>query len=171
MGSPNGSDFCVTTIGKKSLNSDSGSVTDDVYLDLRFTGWTIAGGGGFSYDRAVAPAAPPPTGDYNHNDVIDAADYVVWRHTFGQTGVTQGTGADGNSNGMIDDGDYGYWRARFGNNVAPSGFGTVANVPEPNTALGTLVGLGLLRVMGFSARQRQRVHASLQSEPCARKFA
>ena len=30
-------------------------VTDDIYLDLRFTAWTQQGGGGFSYMRAVVP--------------------------------------------------------------------------------------------------------------------
>ncbi len=28
-----------------------------------------------------------PPGDYNHNGTTDAADYVVWRKTLGQTGV------------------------------------------------------------------------------------
>ena len=26
-------------------------------------------------------------GDYNHNGIVDAADYTVWRDTLGQTGT------------------------------------------------------------------------------------
>jgi hypothetical protein len=41
-------------------------------------------------------------GDYNLNGAVDAGDYVVWRKTFGQTGVA--LAADGNSNRQIDPG-------------------------------------------------------------------
>ena len=43
-------------------------------------------------------SAPPPetTGDYNGDGTVDAADYTVWRDTFGQE-VDEGTGADGMS--------------------------------------------------------------------------
>jgi hypothetical protein len=34
-------------------------ISDDIYLDLRFTGWTQQGGGGFSYMRAVNPVPEP----------------------------------------------------------------------------------------------------------------
>ena len=37
--------------------------------------------------------ANPANGDYNHNGVVDAADYVVWRNTFG---LTSPLDADGN---------------------------------------------------------------------------
>ena len=55
-------------------------------------------------------------GDYNHNGVVDAADYVVWRKTDG----TQG--------------GYDLWRTHFGQ-VAGSGSGISMNtsVPEPTT--------------------------------------
>lgn len=69
-------------------------------------------------------------GDYNHNNVVDAADYALWRNTLNQTGV--GLAADGNGNGMIDNGDYDFWRARFGN-TAGSGLSAVNAVPEPCT--------------------------------------
>ena len=73
-------------------------------------------------------------GDYNKNGVVDAADYVVWRHTLGQV-VSALSGADGNGNGMIDAGDYNFWRANFGQVAAGSGSGGSANasVPEPAT--------------------------------------
>jgi hypothetical protein len=58
-------------------------------------------------------------GDYNHNRIVDAADYVVWRIGLG-TKYTQN--------------DYNVWRAHFGQ-PAGSGAGAIANVaiPEPAT--------------------------------------
>jgi hypothetical protein len=78
---------------------------------------------------------PPPTGDYNGNGVVDAADYVVWRNTLGQSASPAGADADGDRSGTIDDGDLTYWRARFGN--IPNGTATSATVPEP--AIGSLL--------------------------------
>jgi hypothetical protein len=71
-------------------------------------------------------------GDCNHNGLVDAADYVVYRKTLGQSGA--GLVADGNGNNLIDSGDYGVWRAHFGQ-TAGSGSGASANaaVPEPAT--------------------------------------
>ena len=70
-------------------------------------------------------------GDYNHDDVVDAADCVVWRNALGQAGA--GLAADGNGNGTIDSGDYSVWKANFGK-TSGSGSGSVASltsVPEP----------------------------------------
>jgi hypothetical protein len=117
-------------IGNNIVNRDAvvHLIADDIYLDLRFTAWSGGGGGGgFTYRRAVAPP-PSPTGDYNGNGVVDAADYVVWRNTLTQT-VAAGSGADGNANAMVDAADYDYWRARFGNMLAASSGAT--HVPEP----------------------------------------
>jgi hypothetical protein len=55
---------------------------------------------------------PSLVGDYNENGVVDAADYVVWRHTLGETGA--GLAADGDGSGAVDQADYDLWRANFG---------------------------------------------------------
>ena len=34
-------------------------VSDDIYLDVKFTAWTSSGGGGFSYVRSTAPIPEP----------------------------------------------------------------------------------------------------------------
>ena len=112
-------------------------IADDVYLDIMFTQWTqSAGGGGFSYFRAdgdLPDPTPDPTGDYNGNGVVDAADYTNWRDTLGAT-VSPGEGADGDESGTIDAGDYTFWKARFGDTVPGSGAGLAsAAVPEPTT--------------------------------------
>lgn len=89
-----------------------------------------------------------PSGDYNGNHVIDAADYVVWRKTLGQTGV--GLKADGNLNNQIDANDFAFWRSRFGQTAGSgSSLGSPdgAMVPEPSVGyliviLFSLFGLG-----------------------------
>jgi hypothetical protein len=87
----------------------------------------------------VTPAALP--GDYNHNGVVDAGDYVLWRKTPGSYG-----GAGG----------YTTWRSNFS---SPPGSGSglsASTVPEPSTLF--LVGilttalLGTKRKFGNNAR-------------------
>ena len=58
-----------------------------------------------------------PLGDYNHNSVVDAPDYVLWRKTLGQTGPGLLANGDdtGASQNKIDQADYIPWRAHFGN--------------------------------------------------------
>jgi hypothetical protein len=70
---------------------------------------------------------PNPFGDYNRNNVVDAADYVLWRKTLG-TNVSNYTAADGD--GMIDEDDYGVWRSHFGETLG-AGSG-------PDTAVASL---------------------------------
>jgi hypothetical protein len=67
-------------------------------------------------------------GDYNDDGIVDAADYVTWRNSIGQS-TTKGTGADGIIDGMIDAADYDVWRANFGT-VGASSNGTAANEPQ-----------------------------------------
>ncbi len=84
------------------------------------------------------PAIPAPQnqpGDYDLDDDVDAADYVMWRNTVGQL-VSAGTGADGDADGRVWGPDFDVWRAHFGV-VSASGTGSSENaaVPEPATAL------------------------------------
>jgi hypothetical protein len=66
--------------------------------------------GAFELQTIATPQLP---GDYSSNQVVDAADYVIWRKTNGAD-VPQYSGADGNGSSKIDDGDYDVWRAHFG---------------------------------------------------------
>jgi hypothetical protein len=88
---------------------------------------------GFSGPSSVTQIyLPSLPGDYNFDGKVDAADYVVWRTTYGAN-VSFFTGADGNGSGTIDNADYGVWRTNFGR---PSGSGSGASeaapVPEPS---------------------------------------
>jgi hypothetical protein len=57
-------------------------------------------------------------GDFNSDDRVDAADYVVWRNGLGT---------------MFTPADYDTWRANFGRTAAASA--TAAAVPEPLASL------------------------------------
>jgi hypothetical protein len=92
-------------------------------------------------------------GDYNKNGVVDAADYVLWRSTLGDS-VTPSSGADGNGNGMIDNLDYDVWRANFGftatSGAAALGRAAETNIPEPATCL--LLGVAILSLVAVRRR-------------------
>jgi hypothetical protein len=66
----------------------------------------------------------PPTGDYNNNGVVDAADYVVWRKT--NINAQQG---------------YDDWRTNFGKIAMPSGaaLGSAIEVPEPRAIVTVII--------------------------------
>ena len=93
----------------------------------------------------VTLTLPGLAGDYNGDDIVDAADYTVWRDSFGQTGA--GLPADGDGSGEIDAGDYTVWTNNFGSVASTS-----TTVPEPTTAL--LSGMLLSLVMGHGRRNR-----------------
>jgi len=84
--------------------------------------------------RVAAPVLP---GDYNDNDTVDAADYVLWRNNEGTTNVL----ANDPIGGTIGAAQFNQWRASFGNSIvvgAGSGSGSSAagsasaTVPEPS---------------------------------------
>jgi hypothetical protein len=83
------------------------------------------------------------SGDYNNNGVVDAADYVVWRKTLGNS-ITPFGGADGDGDGIIGLGDHSQWRANFGKSAA--GVATLTSVPETSSLL--LISASLLVFLG-----------------------
>jgi hypothetical protein len=91
--------------------------------------------------------SPFPAADYNHNGLVDAADYAIWRDTLGQS-VTAGSGADGDHDGTVTQADYNLWKTEFGYVSPGSGAGAASAIPEPGT--GTLIVIGL--VLAISAR-------------------
>jgi hypothetical protein len=132
-------------------------ITDNIYLDFQFTDWTPGGPGGMAYMRATGTLPPPENiGDYNGNNIVDAADYVIWRENLGQQVAMNGDGADGNGNGMVDPGDYDVWRMNFDRVVQgpASGAGQTAAVPEP--AVGGLFLLAAVSALSF--RRRKQFH-------------
>jgi serralysin len=104
------------------------------------------------YELQLSVAAPFLSGDYNHNGIVDAADYTVWRNSMGQTGA--GLAADGDGNGKVDAADYTVWTSNFGVH-AGSGAGSTSvaggEVPEPSTAILAIIGATAI----FSRRSKQ----------------
>ena len=107
---------------------------------------------------ALSSAVAHPTGDYNDNGVVDAADYVLWRDKLGQNVVLP----NDSTSGSVTQADYDIWRQHFGeaSSAAPSllrrglvhyvtsfsGLGSGAAVPEPSSVI--LVGLGIFSLVG-----------------------
>jgi hypothetical protein len=108
---------------------------------------------------AILSVSPNPTGDYNNNGTVDAADYVLWRNG----GPLQNDPTPG-----VQPADYGVWRANFGLSGGPigpstlltgfvryvtsfSGSGSFAAVPEPSTVI--LVGIGIASLVAGGRRR------------------
>ena len=114
------------------------------------------------------------TGDFNGDNVVDAADYTVWRNSLGQTGGRLAADADGD--GVVGMSDYALWKSHYGNSIGVStGAGALANteqlagdtrpVPEPGTAFGILTGLGVMsmifrRTSSLAVRSKNRGSAA-----------
>ena len=80
----------------------------------------------------VEPSIPVVAGDYNNDGTVNLADYTVWRHTLGQTGLDPFSGADGDGDGDVTATDYTVWKSNFGltSSAALQVHEAVA-VPEP----------------------------------------
>jgi hypothetical protein len=135
--------------------ADTSSPADGTMMWLTSGSWLYAKWDfGFSIDRSwsalrltqITPVVgPPPVGDYNKNGYVDAADYVLWRKTYGQHGAN--LPADGYPDTYIDEYDYDVWREAFGNTGSGAGTGlsSFAAVPEPTTlALTAIVAVACL---------------------------
>jgi hypothetical protein len=80
------------------------------------------------------------SGDYNNDNVVDAADYTVWREMLGQSGTD--LAADGTYDGTVDEQDYNQWKATFGVALgAGSGSNDAVAVPEPTASAAAVIAL------------------------------
>lgn len=96
-----------------------------------------------TYWNALVDAVAVINADYNGNGIVDAADYVLWRDSAGQSG--NGLSTDGNGDGTVNEADHEYWRKHFGKSASGAGVGQAAltsAVPEPISQ--TLLGLAAL---------------------------
>jgi hypothetical protein len=65
-----------------------------------------------SSDDVFLGQGPALPADYNEDNQVDAADYVVWRKTLNQS-VAHFSGADGDGDGVVDQDDHDVWRTNF----------------------------------------------------------
>lgn len=70
-------------------------------------------------------------GDYNNDQIVNIADYTVWRDALGSTVPSAGDGADGNADGVVNSADYAIWKIYFGNALSGSASLDSSSVPEP----------------------------------------
>jgi len=112
----------VTFLTYASSRHGGPMMIDDIYLDS-------------SNDSHLTNPILPVSleGDYNFDNVVDAADYTVWRDS-----------------GGTPDG-YDTWKANFGNSAGAGALVTNAAVPEPSS---TLIICLLVAVIAAGARRR-----------------
>ena len=95
-----------------------------------------------AYEFAIAGPALP--GDFNGDNVVDAADYTVWRNHFGESDEANINNSGDGGDVSLD--DYNLWKSQYGQSVTPGSGGLAsAAVPEPGAcALGLVTALCLL---------------------------
>ena len=126
-----------------------GSHLIDAGIDVGLPYNGLAPDVGWFETSAPAPVLP---GDYNGNNIVDAADYVVWRTNL-NTSVT----LPNDSTPGVDESDYNVWRDHFGETTGGgASAGTFVPVPEPNTALGLMVAAPLLTLARATRRLRSK---------------
>jgi len=81
-------------------------------------------------------------GDYNGNDVVDAADYTAWRTLLGLT-LSLPNEDPSVTPGIVTFEDYAVWKTHFGETLPGSG-ALGGSVPEPGAAVLMLVGACLV---------------------------
>jgi hypothetical protein len=79
-----------------------------------------------SFTNPLQPVATGIPGDYNADNAVDAADYVLWRNNLNAS-VTL---PNDTTPGTVTVEDYGVWRASYGR-ASGGGASVSAAVPEP----------------------------------------
>jgi hypothetical protein len=99
--------------------------------------------------------------DYNHDGVVDAADYTIWRDTLGQTDPNPGhvgggltpLAANADRDPTVDITDYQSWKFHFGESLpGPGSASAGTNVPEPASFVLAVAGMLAMAAMRSSRR-------------------
>ncbi len=124
---------------------------------------TNKGFGELDYDQITGLlTAPGVDGDYNDNNVVDAADYTVWRNHLN----TSATLPHDPTPGVVDASDYTLWKTDFGLTASTgAGSANTLTVPEPQAIALATVGLALIILVGVR-RSAQGQRHTVASTPC-----
>jgi autotransporter-associated beta strand protein len=101
----------------------------------------------------VTPFVPGLPGDYNEDQVVDAADYVMWRK---RNPDPTGPALPNDDTAGVDTDDYDRWEQHFGEATTGSGgnSGASGQVPEP-----TSVTIALLAIVAAGVCRRRQSYA------------
>jgi autotransporter-associated beta strand protein len=162
-GLADGADILVSAGGLLDLKfSGAPDVIDSLFLNgisqpvgtwgaigsgAQFTTPLITGAGLLQISTYVASFL---AGDYNMSGIVDAADYDVWRSSFGNAAIPN---RDPSATGPVGAADFTIWRANLGHMVNSTAGLSAATVPEP-TALATL--LAATSLAGLARPRRRR---------------
>jgi prepilin-type N-terminal cleavage/methylation domain-containing protein len=143
---PDGNGFLAGILG---FTNGSGSISRYAFDGTFLSTFAVAGQNGFTEATAFVVVPTLFIGDFNNDEVVSAADYVVWRKA-----TPTDTLPNDDSPGVVDASDYDDWRANFGKSVPASSAALGAgSVPEPTSAL--LMVIAILSVgMGLSIVRR-----------------
>lgn len=155
-------DVFVSSGAKLDLNFGGADTIDALYLNgvpqapglygLSGLGSTFFTGAGLLQVTTLGPALGV-IGDYNGNNVVDAADFTIWRDALGTATVLQNR--DPANTGNVSQADYDSWRANFGQTPGSgSVLGGAAAVPEPACLMLVAILAGFATLSG--ARRRGR---------------
>ena len=99
-------------------------------------------------DVAVVPASAGQDADFDGDNDVDGADFLIWQRGLGGANVTN---ADGNADGDadVDADDLAVWKTKFG--MTPQAVNLSA-IPEPSVL--TLGGMSLAGIVGLVRRRR-----------------
>jgi hypothetical protein len=107
----------------------------------------------FSY--AFSASSALLAGDYNNDQRVDAADYVVWRENFGAPAGSLPNDSDG---GTIGEAQYDTWKANFGSTLPQTASLNAAALPEPSASVLILLAGAVVQVQSlrrrFDSRER-----------------
>jgi hypothetical protein len=88
--------------------------------------------------NALPGSVSSAAGDFNRDGFVDSGDWVLWRKTLFNTGLTPYTGADGTGDGQVGGGDYILWASKSGNVGAP-GTVVIDSVATPKYGTATMI--------------------------------
>jgi len=98
--------------------------------------------GGFLFDTTFEPDLTlQHPGDYNDDSLLDAADYIVWRKSFGDAGFF--LPADGHADQEITGLDYDVWATKYGESAGTGASHTPrhsSSLPESRSIVMLLIG-------------------------------